>query len=133
MQPVFAEAAWKVPADRDDRAATQEAALQLAAAGLVSYCVPEEFGGAAVGNPSGLDARSLTLIREALGWADALLDTAFAMQGLGSYPITLAGTPEQKATYLPGVLSGERLGAFALTEPEAGSDVASMRCLDSLM
>lgn len=121
-------AAWKVPADRDDRAATQEAALQLAAAGLVSYCVPEEFGGAAVGNPSGLDARSLTLIREALGWADALLDTAFAMQGLGSYPITLAGTPEQKATYLPGVLSGERLGAFALTEPEAGSDVASMQC-----
>ena len=50
------------------------------------------------------------------------------MQGLGSYPITLAGSDEQKEKYLPGVLSGERLGAFALTEPNAGSDVASMSC-----
>jgi acyl-CoA dehydrogenase len=127
-QAVDFAAQWPVPLERDDEQATRDAAKTLSAAGLVGYCVPEEFGGAAVGNPSGLDARSLTLIREALGWADGLLDTAFAMQGLGSYPITLAGTDAQKAKYLPGVLTGERLGAFALTEPEAGSDVASMRC-----
>ena len=119
---------WIVSEDRDDRDATRHGVLALAEAGLTRYCVPEEFGGAAVGNPSGLDARALTLIREALGWSDGLLDTAFAMQGLGSYPITLGGSASQKAEYLPGILSGERLGAFALTEPRSGSDVASMEC-----
>ncbi len=119
---------WSVPTERDDDAATRDAALRLAQAGLTHYCVPEAFGGAAVGNPNGLDTRCLALIRECLGWSDGLLDTAFAMQGLGSYPITLAGTDAQKEAYLPGILSGERLGAFALTEPDAGSDVASMSC-----
>lgn len=119
---------WAVDLDADDRARTREAAKVLAEAGLLANCVPERFGGAAVGRPDGVDARALTLIREALGWADGLLDTAFAMQGLGSYPITLAGSEAQKARYLPGVMTGERLGAFCLTEPEAGSDVASMRC-----
>lgn len=121
-------AAWTVDLDADDRARTREAAKTLAAAGLLRWCVPEAFGGAAIGRPDALDTRALTLVREALGQADGLLDTAFAMQGLGSYPITLAGTDEQKARYLPGVMAGERLGAFCLTEPEAGSDVASMRC-----
>ncbi len=120
-------AAW-IPSEADERAATITAAKALSAAGLLAYCVPQTFGGADVGRPDELDTRALTLIREALGWADGLLDTAFAMQGLGSYPITLAGTDEQKARYLPGVLAGERLGAFALTEPTAGSDVASMAC-----
>ena len=112
----------------DDRVATQKGARALAAAGLTRYCVPESYGGAAVGHRNGLDTRCLTLIREALGWADGSLDTAFAMQGLGSYPITLAGTDAQRSAYLPGIISGERLGAFALTEPNAGSDVASMEC-----
>jgi acyl-CoA dehydrogenase len=120
-------ATWSAGAHEDDRIATQDAASRLSAAGLTQYCVPEAFGGAAVGHANGLDTRCLTLIRECLGWTDGLLDTAFAMQGLGSYPITLAGTDAQKAKYLPGILSGERLGAFALTEPFAGSDVASMR------
>jgi len=120
--------AWTVDLDADDRARTREAARALADAGLLAYCVPERFGGAPVGAPDGLDTRALTLVREALGWADGLLDTAFAMQGLGSYSITLAGSDAQKARYLPGVMAGERLGAFCLTEPEAGSDVASMRC-----
>lgn len=122
----FAEA-WRA-ANADERAETIRAVKALAEAGLTRWCVPEAFGGAAVGKPDRIDVRACTLVREALGQADGLLDTAFAMQGLGSYPITLAGTDAQKAKYLPGILSGERLGAFALTEPEAGSDVASMGC-----
>ncbi|MCB9552826.1 MAG: acyl-CoA dehydrogenase family protein [Myxococcales bacterium] len=121
-------AAWTPALDADEREATRAAAKALAAAGLLAYCVPEAFGGAAVGRAEQLDARALTLIREALGQADGLLDTAFAMQGLGTYAITLAGSDAQKARYLPGTMQGERLGAFCLTEPEAGSDVASMRC-----
>ena len=119
---------WRVEDERDDRQATIDAVHLLAKAGLTRYCVPECVGGAAVGKPDGVDTRAITLVREALGWADSLLDTAFAMQGLGSYPITMAGSDEQKARYLPRVMSGESLGAFALTEPGAGSDVASMTC-----
>lgn len=114
--------------DKDVHSLTIDAVKALADAGLTSYCVPEEFGGRAVDSPSRLDCRALTLIRESLGWSSALLDTAFAMQGLGSYPISLAGDHDQKSQYLPGILAGERLGAFALTEPSAGSDVAAMRC-----
>ncbi|MEE2757767.1 MAG: acyl-CoA dehydrogenase family protein [Myxococcota bacterium] len=120
---------WTLDDQRDEDEATLKAVSQLTQAGLTQYCVPERFGGAAIGRPDGLDTRALTLIRESLGWSDALLDTAFAMQGLGSYPITLAGTTQQKQTYLPAVLAGQSLGAFALTEPNAGSDVASMSCL----
>ena len=112
----------------DVNEATIQAVKALAAADLTSYCVPESYGGAKVGRPNHLDCRALTVIRENLAWSSALLDTAFAMQGLGTYPISLAGTDAQKSAYLPGVLSGERLGAFALTEPMAGSDVAAMQC-----
>ena len=112
----------------DAETATVDAVRRLSEIGLTAYCVPESHGGAAVGTPDFLDCRALTLIRESLGWSSALLDTAFAMQGLGSYPISLAGTEQQKRAYLPGILCGERLGAFALTEPHAGSDVAAMRC-----
>lgn len=87
--------------------------------GLYRHLVPAE------GAP--IDVRALVLVREALGQVSALADAIFAVQGLGSYPIVLAGSPEQKAALLPGVVSGERIGAFALTEPEAGSDVASLR------
>jgi acyl-CoA dehydrogenase len=71
--------------------------------------------------------RSLILIREALGQVAPLADAIFAVQGLGSYPIVLAGSDTQRRAILPEVLSGRRIGAFALTEPEAGSDVASLR------
>ncbi|MCB9526007.1 MAG: acyl-CoA dehydrogenase family protein [Myxococcales bacterium] len=120
-------AGW-TPDHADEDAATRRAAKALADAGLLAWAVPERFGGAAHGRPDALDVRALCLVREALGWADGLLDTAFAMQGLGSYPITLAGSDAQKAHYLPGVLAGERLGAFALSEPDAGSDVAALTC-----
>jgi acyl-CoA dehydrogenase len=72
------------------------------------------------------DVRALCLTREALAYQDGLADFAFAMQGLGSGPIALCGTAEQKRRYLPGVRSGKLIAAFALTEPEAGSDVGAI-------
>lgn len=70
--------------------------------------------------------RAVCLARERLGHASPLLDLAFAMQGLGSYPITLAGSDEQKQRHLRGMLSGEHVMAFALTEPSAGSDLEGL-------
>ncbi|MEY2801288.1 MAG: Acyl-CoA dehydrogenase [Pseudomonadota bacterium] len=75
-----------------------------------------------------IDTRQLCLMREALAFHNGLADFAFAMQGLGSGAISLRGTPEQKQAYLPRVVSGQALAAFALSEPEAGSDVAAMQC-----
>lgn len=74
------------------------------------------------------DVRSLCLLRECMAYEDGLADFAFAMQGLGSGPIVLFGTEEQKRHWLPQVVSGEALAAFAITEPEAGSDVAAVAC-----
>ncbi len=73
-----------------------------------------------------LDVRSLCLAREALAYRDGLADFAFAMQGLGSGAVTLFGTDELKAGFLPGVVSGETITGFALSEPDAGSDVAAL-------
>lgn len=84
-------------------------------------------GGQAYGGASeALDTRTLCLVRETLAAHDGLADFAFAMQGLGSGAITLDGTPELKARYLPRVARGEAIAAFALSEPDAGSDVAAM-------
>ena len=73
-----------------------------------------------------LDVRTLCLIRERLAYRSALADFAFAMQGLGSGPITLFGSDALRERYLPGVESGTSIAAFALSEREAGSDVASL-------
>lgn len=75
-----------------------------------------------------IDTRTLCLIRETLARHSGLADFAFAMQGLGSGAISLHGTPEQRARYLERVARGEAIAAFALSEPEAGSDVAAMDC-----
>jgi acyl-CoA dehydrogenase len=72
------------------------------------------------------DVRTLCLAREILAYESGLADFAFAMQGLGTGPIVLSGTPELKARYLPAVGEGTRIAAFALSEPEAGSDVAAL-------
>jgi acyl-CoA dehydrogenase len=72
------------------------------------------------------DVRTLCLAREILAYESGLADFAFAMQGLGTGPIVLAGSPELKARYLPAVGEGTRIAAFALSEPDAGSDVAAM-------
>ena len=97
----------------------------LGQAGWLKYAVAgAEFGGAGVQ----IDTRSICLIRETLGRHSGLADFAFAMQGLGSGAISLAGTPEQKQRYLPKVAAGEAISAFALSEPDAGSDVAALAC-----
>jgi acyl-CoA dehydrogenase len=75
-----------------------------------------------------IDTRAICLIRETLARHSGLADFAFAMQGLGSGAISLGGSPEQRAAWLPRVARGEAIAAFALSEPEAGSDVAAMAC-----
>ncbi|HZH09619.1 MAG TPA: acyl-CoA dehydrogenase family protein [Microvirga sp.] len=90
--------------------------------GWLRTVVPELHGGL---HPT-LDVRTLCLSRETLAYQDGLADFAFAMQGLGSGPITLFGSDEMRRRYLPKVARGEAIAAFALSEPEAGSDVAAM-------
>ena len=75
-----------------------------------------------------IDTRAICLARETLARHSGLADFAFAMQGLGSGAISLQGTPAQRERYLPRVARGEAIAAFALSEPEAGSDVAAMQC-----
>ena len=106
----------------DDRAACREWVQRLGDAGWLRYCVPAAFGGAL---PK-LDSRALVILRETLAFYSPLADFAFAMQGLGSGAITLAGTPVQQAAYLPHVASGKKIAAFALSEADAGSDAGAM-------
>jgi acyl-CoA dehydrogenase len=94
----------------------------LADAEFLKAVVPQEYGGL---YPR-LDVRTLCIARETLAFHDGLADFAFAMQGLGSGSITLFGSPELKARYLPAVVAGRSIAAFALSEPEAGSDVAAL-------
>jgi len=96
----------------------------LGDAGFLRHCVPAAFGGAA----AALDSRALVVCRETLARHDGLADFAFAMQGLGSGPITLAGSPALQQRWLPLVARGECITAFALSEPDAGSDVAALAC-----
>ena len=89
-------------------------------------------GSAHGGAQDQIDTRQLCLLRETLAFHNGLADFAFAMQGLGTGAISLFGTPDQKQRYVPRVASGQALSAFALSEPEAGSDVAAMQCSASL-
>ena len=95
---------------------------RLGEAGWLRAAVPQAYGGL---YPS-YDVRTLCLARETLAYRDGLADFAFAMQGLGTGPVTLFGSDAMKQRYLPPVARGEALAAFALSEPEAGSDVAAM-------
>jgi len=94
----------------------------LGKSGWLKNCVPREWGGAS----DALDVRSIALCRETLAYYSGLADFSFAMQGLGSGPISLFGTDAQRQQYLPAVAAGEGIAAFALSEAEAGSDVAAI-------
>ena len=104
--------------DADADASCRKFVKRLGKAGFLKHCVSA--------TP---DVRSIALLREVFAYHHGLADFAFVMQGLGSGPIVLAGTEAQKQAYLPRVAAGEAIAAFALSEPEAGSDVAALSCL----
>jgi acyl-CoA dehydrogenase len=118
-----AAAAFAPLADRGETGdvdeAGREAIRTCAELGLCRLLVPREFGGHG-------DLRSLCIAREALARASGLADAVFAVQGLGSYPIALSGNRAMAERYLPLVAEGRAIAAFAMTEPDAGSDVASL-------
>jgi acyl-CoA dehydrogenase len=114
-------------ADLDEDAADVDGTCRmliarLAEAGLLRHAVPAAYGGI----HERLDVRSLCLARETLARFASLADFAFAMQGLGSGAISLFGTEDQRRAYLPAVARGGKIAAFALSEREAGSDVAAI-------
>ena len=113
--------------EQDDRAACRAWVRALGDAGWLRYCVPAAFGGAL----AQLDSRALVVLRETLAYHSPLADFAFAMQGLGSGAITLAGSPAQQAAYLPAVARGDKIAAFALSESDAGSDAGAMKTVAS--
>jgi len=106
--------------DDDSVGATcREIVRRLGRAGLLEACCVTAADGV-------FDVRSLCLSRDILARHEGLADFAFAMQGLGTGPVSLFGSAEQRAAYLPPVMRGERIAAFALSEPQAGSDVGAI-------
>jgi len=120
------EAGWTAAGALADEGAALESAAPTpgeALTQMVRFLGERGLLSLMVGTPSW---RAVCLARERLGYASPLLELAFTMQGLGSYPITLAGTEEQKDRHLTGVAAGRSVAAFALTEKEAGSDVGGL-------
>lgn len=114
----------RVEHEEEDVDASSRAYVRaLGEGGWLRYAVPGSHGGAF----DQLDVRSLCLIRETLGRHSGLADFAFALQGLGSGPLSLFGSEEQRSAWLPRVAAGQAIPAFALSESEAGSDVSAMR------
>lgn len=109
--------------ESDEHGAARQYVRRLADAGLLRLVVPAEHGGA-FECPL---ATPICLARQWLSRWSGALDTAFVMQGLGSYPVTQAGAPALREQLLPRIARGEVIGAFALTEPGAGSDVSGMQ------
>ena len=125
-EAIFNWASTDMPAvdHHDTDNACRQLVSALGKAGFLRYSVPAAYGGAL----DALDSRSLCIARETLAYHDGLADFAFAMQGLGTGAITLSGSEEVKRHVLPKTASGEWIAAFALTEPDAGSDVGAMAC-----
>ncbi|MDA8016826.1 MAG: acyl-CoA dehydrogenase family protein [Thermoanaerobaculia bacterium] len=109
--------------DEGARSQAREILSILGSARLPRHAAPNSWGGV----ESGPQFRSCCLVREALAAVSPLADSVFALQCLGSMPVTLGGTDELRQRVLPKVIGGEWMAAFAMTEPDAGSDVASMR------
>jgi acyl-CoA dehydrogenase len=110
---------------QDVDAACRQLVRQLGEGGWLRHAI----GGTAYGGAGdSIDTRAICLIRETLARHNGLADFAFAMQGLGSGAISLFGSDDNRVEYLPRVARGEAIAAFALSEPQAGSDVAAMQC-----
>jgi acyl-CoA dehydrogenase len=107
----------------DVEAAARLLVRELGSQQFLTFTVPAAYRG----KRARVQARDLCVLREELARGSALADALFAVQALGSCPVILAGGDEQKRRYLPPIASGETIAAFALTEPEAGSDVASLQ------
>src|SRR5215468_9616791 len=118
----FADATLHALPHDDVDAACRARVKALGDAGFLDAVVPKTYGGM----HERLDVRTLCIARETLGYRDGLADFAFAMQGLGTGSISLAGSDELKRKYLPPVRQGKAIAAFALSELEAGSDVAAL-------
>ncbi|MEX2453242.1 MAG: acyl-CoA dehydrogenase family protein [Rhodospirillaceae bacterium] len=119
----IAPIAEEEPSDTDGLdALARELVSRLAAGGWLRYSVPAPWGGIY----ETLDVRALCLMRETLAQYSGMADFSFVMQGLGSGPISLFGSEEIRRRYLPDVAAGKRIAAFALSEPDSGSDVAAM-------
>jgi len=113
----------RAPEDDDDaRREARQLLTLMGDAGWLRYAVPAEHGGA----DDVISLRALALVREALACASPLADAVFALQGLGSMPITLSGNAAMQRRWLPEVAAGRAMAAFAMTEPEAGSDVGAI-------
>jgi acyl-CoA dehydrogenase len=116
----FAEGKLSALIDHDDvDNSCRRLVAALGESGLLAPTVVRDEGGR-------FDVRALCIARETLAYHDGLADFAFAMQGLGCGPVSLFGSEEQRGRWLPPVAAGKTIAAFALTEPEAGSDVASI-------
>jgi acyl-CoA dehydrogenase len=133
---MFFEEAHRTLGESCDRLTDDDDALhdpvrvipRLGELGLLRLLVPASAGGGGwARGGSAVDVRALCIAREALAYHSPLADSIFAVEGLGSHPILLAGEATRRASVLAEVVRGDRVAAFALTEPEAGSDVASMR------
>jgi acyl-CoA dehydrogenase len=108
--------------DAEAREEARAMLAELGERGWLRHAVPEAFGGHGT-HPSLV---ALCLVREALGFASPLADAVFALQALGSMPIVLSSNEAMKRRWLPEVAAGRAMAAFAMTEPEAGSDVAAL-------
>ena len=115
--------AWVDAADLEHDHDPRRLVERMARHALLQACVPAEHGGLR----ERVELRDLAVLRSVLAYRSSFADTMFAMQGLGSYPVTLAGTLTQKRALLPRVVNGQTICAFAITEPDAGSDVSAIR------